>query len=223
MDRHLKQAAQSPSCKHLRKTTILRQQPASQLGRKTRAVIKNSCKSKIFYVFLLCFILALALYKNFIPDGLNLAVHGVNENLLPYTIRGASMEPTLKDGEQVNVDADYYKNHNLSRGDIVAFKLKTQEKPFVKRVVALPGDKLEFGNDGNIYINGKKTEEPYLADKNYHFDPQKTRVLLIPLTQTNNTVPQGTFLAFGDNRRSSFDSGYYGFVPVEYIIGKIAR
>lgn len=143
--------------------------------------------------------------------------------LLPFTIRGASMEPTLKDGDEVYVDANYYKTHELQRGDIVAFKFKTQEKPFVKRIIALPSDKLEFGKDGNIYINGKILEEPYLADKNYHFDPQKMRVLLIPLNQTNNTVPQGTFLALGDNRKSSFDSEDYGFVPIEYVIGKVMK
>lgn len=144
----------------------------------------------------------------------------VDTAFIQYILRGVSMEPSLKDGEQVYIDQDYYKTHNLSRGDIIAFKLKTQEKPFVKRVIALPGDKVEFGEDGNIYLNGKKLEEPYLPD-NYHFDPSKIRVLLIPLSQTNNTVPEGTFLALGDNRRNSFDSGSYGFVPVEYVIGKI--
>lgn len=140
--------------------------------------------------------------------------------LTPFTIRGTSMEPTLKDGEQVLVDAAYYKSHRLERGDIIAFKLKTQEKPFVKRAIALPGDKLEFGKDGNIYINGGILEEPYLLDKNFHFDSSKLKVLSIPLSQTNNTVPQGTVMVFGDNRRNSFDSENYGFVPTEYIIGK---
>lgn len=142
--------------------------------------------------------------------------------LLPFTIRGASMEPTLKDGEQVFVDADYYKSHGLERGDIVAFKFKTQEKPFVKRIIVLPGERVEFGKDGNIYINGKILEEPYLPD-DYHFAPSKIKVLLIPLNQTNNTVPEGTALVLGDNRRDSFDSEDYGFVPIEYIIGKVMK
>lgn len=81
---------------------------------------------------------------------------------------------------------------------------------------------MEFGKDGNIYLNGKKLEEPYLLDKNFHFDPSKLKILLIPLNQTNNnTVPEGTALVLGDNRRNSFDSENYGFVPIEYIIGKV--
>lgn len=141
--------------------------------------------------------------------------------LTPYIIHGASMEPTLKDSESVRVDTNYYKTHNLSRGDIVAFKLKTQEKPFVKRVITLPGDELVFGEDGNIYVNSKKIDEPYILEKDYHFDASKLKILLIPLKQTNDTVPQGTALVLGDNRRNSFDSEDYGFVPIEYIFGKV--
>lgn len=175
---------------------------------------------KALYVFLFGFLLVLILYRGFDSCGVNFAAPESNKNLLQYTIHSASMEPTLKEGESVGVDTNYYKTHKLARGDIVAFKLKTQEKPFVKRVIALEGDKLVFGEDGNIYLNGKKLEEPYLPD-DYHFDPSKIKVLLIPLNQTNNTVPEGTSLVLGDNRRNSFDSGDYGFIPVEYIIGKV--
>ncbi len=146
--------------------------------------------------------------------------NGGNSFLSQFTIRGVSMEPTLKDGEQVYVDADYYKTHNLTRGDIIAFKFKMQEKPFVKRVIALSGDRVEFGKDGNIYINGEILDESYLSE-NYHFDPSKLKVLLIPLNQTSGTVPEGTVLVLGDNRKNSFDSEDYGFVPIEYILGKI--
>lgn len=80
---------------------------------------------------------------------------------------------------------------------------------------------MEFGKDGNIYINGEILEEPYLSDKNIHFDSSKLKVLSIPLSQTNNIVPEGTVFVLGDNRGNSFDSEDYGFVPVEYIIGKV--
>lgn len=93
----------------------------------------------------------------------------------------------------------------------------------MKRVITLPGDKLVFGEDGNIYVNGKKLDESYLLEKDYHFDASKLKILLIPLNQTNDTVPQGIFLVLGDNRRNSFDSESYGFVPVEYILGKVVN
>lgn len=92
----------------------------------------------------------------------------------------------------------------------------------MKRAIALPDDRVEFGKDGNICVNGKKLEEPYLLDKEYHFDASKLKVLLIPLNQTNSTVPQGTVMVLGDNRRTSFDSENYGFAPVEYVVGKVA-
>lgn len=180
-------------------------------------------RRRIVICFFVSVLFVLVLYGGFGLSVLKYETAVNDKNFSLFTIHGNSMEPTLKDGDEVYVDANYYKTHELQRGDIVAFKLKTQEKPFVKRVIALEGDRLEFGKDGNIYINGKILEEPYLLDRNFHFDSSKLKVLSIPLSQTNNTVPQGTVLVLGDSRRSSFDSEDYGFVPIEYVIGKVVN
>ncbi len=139
-----------------------------------------------------------------------------------FNIIGDSMLPTLKNGDKVFLDEEYYKKNPVKKGDIIALKLKTQEKPFVKRVIAVSGDKLEF-REGNIYVNGEKLEEPYILDKGYHYNPEKIRVVEIPLKANSNTIPKNSIFVLGDNRKESDDSFAFGFLPEEYVVGKIVK
>ena len=143
------------------------------------------------------------------------------ENVVEMTIKGDSMEPSLKAGQKVKVDRDYYKNNPVQRGDIVAFQLKTVKDPLVKRVIALPGDKLEF-KQGQILVNGEKIKEEYLFDINYRLSEAELKIIKIPLRYYGR-VPQGSLLTLSDNRQRSYDSRRFGFVPKKYIIGKIIK
>lgn len=97
----------------------------------------------------------------------------------------------------------------VERQDIVAFRYPPDpSQTFVKRVIGLPGDKVEIRH-GDVFINGRKLDEAYLVRENHrlrdNFGPVR--------------VPPGDYFVLGDNRDNSADSRYWGFVPRANIIG----
>ncbi|MBW4690217.1 MAG: signal peptidase I [Lyngbya sp. HA4199-MV5] len=127
-------------------------------------------------------------------------------------IPSGSMLPTLQINDRLIVDKLGYHFKAPQRGDIVVFSpTDTLEKQnfhdaFIKRVIGLPGDKVEV-KDGRVFINDKPLDEDYIADRpQYQYGPV--------------TVPQDQYLVLGDNRNNSYDSHYWGFVPRDHIIGR---
>lgn len=127
-------------------------------------------------------------------------------------IPSGSMLPTLQINDRLIVDKLGYHFKDPQRGDIVVFSpTDTLEKQnfhdaFIKRVIGLPGDKVEV-KDGRVFINDKPLDEDYIADRpQYQYGPI--------------TVPQDQYLVLGDNRNNSYDSHYWGFVPRDHIIGR---
>ncbi|OUC15672.1 MAG: signal peptidase I [Alkalinema sp. CACIAM 70d] len=127
-------------------------------------------------------------------------------------IPSGSMLPTLQINDRLIVDKVSYKFNSPQRGDIVVFNptqaLEQQNfhDAFIKRVIGLPGDKVEV-KGGRVYINDQALRENYIQE-----DPQYE----LPPT----IVPEGQYLVLGDNRNNSYDSHYWGFVPKEKIIGR---
>ena len=127
-------------------------------------------------------------------------------------IPSGSMLPTLQINDRLIVDKLSYHFQTPHRGDIVVFSptdtLKQQnfKDAFIKRVIGLPGDKVEV-KSGRVYINGNPLPENYIEDSpDYQYGPV--------------TVPADSYLVLGDNRNNSYDSHYWGFVPRDRIIGK---
>ncbi|MGM9608117.1 MAG: signal peptidase I [Oscillospiraceae bacterium] len=122
-------------------------------------------------------------------------------------IYGSSMAPTLQDGEIIFS----IKTSNLEPGDIVAFYYNN--KILVKRVIAGPGDWVNLTEDGTVYVNEVKLEEPYLAEKAYGDTD-----IELPYQ-----VPDGKIFVMGDHRSTSVDSRNtaVGCVAQEQIVGKI--
>ena len=122
-------------------------------------------------------------------------------------VTGASMTPTLQNDQLVicNKYADY------ESGDVVAFYYNN--KILVKRVIAFPGDWVNLDAEGNVFVNGQKLEEPYLADKAYG-DVN---------IQLPYQVPEGKYFVMGDHRSTSADSRNtaVGCVAEEQIVGKM--
>jgi signal peptidase I len=146
-----------------------------------------------------------------------------------FKIPSGSMEPTLLIGDHIFVNKFIYgikipflrktliPIKNPSRGDIIVFIYpKDESKDFIKRLIGLPGEKIEI-KGREIFINGKRFDDPYgdyedsLEDRN---NPRKTCLFC------TTTVPQGHYFVMGDNRDNSEDSRYWGFVPADSIKGK---
>jgi signal peptidase I len=125
----------------------------------------------------------------------------------PYTVRQASMQPTLRDGQTVLVDKVSLRWSPLRRGELVAFRGAGGWS--VKRVVALGGDRVAV-RDAVLVINGRPVAEPYLggsAEDGTYFGPV--------------TVPAGQVFVLGDNRLGSVDSRAYGPLDRNSVIGRV--
>ncbi|MBD2452039.1 signal peptidase I [Nostoc sp. FACHB-152] len=127
-------------------------------------------------------------------------------------VPSGSMEPTIQPNDHLIVDKISYDFSSPRRGDIVVFKptkILQQEnyhEAFIKRVIGLPGEKVEVKN-GQVYVNSSPLKEKYIEAKpNYQWGPV--------------IVPANSYLVLGDNRNDSYDSHYWGFVPRQNIIGK---
>ncbi len=89
-----------------------------------------------------------------------------------YSIKGDSMDPTLKDGERVVVNIIGYKLGGVEKGNVIVFHANKKDD-YVKRVIGTPGDSVEYKND-TLYVNGKKQSEPYL---NYNEKRKQTEYI----------------------------------------------
>ena len=128
--------------------------------------------------------------------------------LLPVLrIFGKSMSPTLKEGDIVLS----LKTGEFSTGDVVAFYYNN--KILVKRVIASSGDWVDLDEDGTVYVNREKIDEPYLTELAYG----ETNIEL-PFQ-----VPESKIFVMGDNRAVSVDSRNtaVGCVAEEQVVGKI--
>ena len=122
-------------------------------------------------------------------------------------IYGTSMTPTLTEGDVVVS----LKGSGFEQGDIISFYYNN--KILVKRVIAFEGDFVNIDNDGNVYINDKLLDEPYLTEKAFG-----ECNLELPYQ-----VPPGKIFVLGDHRLTSIDSrsNVMGCVGEEQIVGKI--
>ena len=129
------------------------------------------------------------------------------------------MERTLEPEQYVLVDKLTPRFDAYKHGDIVVFNppedwIQPQNTPFIKRVIGVGGDKLEIKEDGFVYVNGTKLDEPYIYQEDG--EPQPTSS-----TDTNSwTIPEGELFVMGDHRGSSSDSRTFGTIRTSDVIGR---
>jgi signal peptidase I len=138
-----------------------------------------------------------------------------------YRVEGGSMQPTLEEGHQLSINKVNQFLFEIKRFDIVVFKGPGDKDAFIKRVIGLPGDELQYKND-QLFINGVAIEEPYLNTlKNGIPFGRLTADFTLKETTGMKTIPQDSLFVIGDNRRVSHDSRHFGLIHKDDVIGKV--
>ena len=160
-----------------------------------------------------------------------------------FRVEGHSMRPTLDGGEYLMVNKlSYFRldmerlsrlvpfwdaenqrpnylpfAHPPERGDVIVFHAPTRpSRDFVKRVVGLPGEKVEISG-GTVYVNGAPLDESYLSRP----DLTDSMECIPKLEEFDCTLQDKQYFVLGDNRGSSNDSRDWGPVPLDRVVGKV--
>lgn len=168
-----------------------------------------------------------------IAVALVLAVHIIQFIVQAYYIPTGSMMDTLLIGDHLFVEKitygpiipkmvfmegpihlDFLAIRDLQRGDIVIFRPPhEQDKDYIKRCIAVPGDRFEIKNNA-VYINGVRQVEPYTkGPTRYTFGTNRSRNI-------EGIVPPGKIIVMGDNRENSQDSRFFGYLDIGRIKGR---
>jgi signal peptidase I len=163
-------------------------------------------------------------------------VRGIVQN---FKIEGSSMEPSLHSGQYILVNKIVYFHFDINaplrllpgqedlsprtvypfqqpqRGDVIVFEYpRDVSKDYIKRVIGLPGDTVEF-RDGSVYVNGFLLDESYLASNEITYCNVGSAC-----SSGQVVVPEGKIFVMGDNRLNSSDSREWDTLPMDRIIGQ---
>lgn len=125
--------------------------------------------------------------------------------MTPAVVDGLSMYDTLNDHDIVLINKIVMKTNNINRFDIVVLKNNTDGDKIIKRIIGLPGEKIEY-KDNKLYINGEEIEDNFKTNETTDFTAE---------------TKENEYFVLGDNRELSKDSRYLGNFKKENIIGKV--
>jgi signal peptidase I len=176
-----------------------------------------------------------------------LLLFGTTTLVQAFVIPTGSMEDTLLIGDHLLVDKLAYAPYgsiskhilpyeDVKRGDIIVFRYPVDiRQTFVKRCMGVPGDRIKLVNK-QVFLNGHLLDDRgYVYHKTDYIDPYRDNFPSEPNVRVDDraqdmlehhvsngevVVPADSYFAMGDNRDSSLDSRFWGFVPRENIIGK---
>jgi signal peptidase I len=166
----------------------------------------------------------------------------------PFRIPSGSMMPTLLQGDYIFVkkysyglrlpvlETEILETGEPERGDVVVFRLPEEPSVnYIKRVVGLPGDTVEYSNH-RLTVNGQPVPllpdpDPPAADVAPRFienlDDREHAILIAHPGNTNKDgvyqVPEGHYFMLGDNRDNSRDSRFLGYIPESHLVGEAVR
>lgn len=134
----------------------------------------------------------------------------------PFIVSGLSMFPTYENKDYLIIDKVTYRLSEPKRGDVIVFHYpKDTSQYFIKRVIALPGEKVQV-TDGRVIIyndshpDGQRLDEPFLKNEATTFG--KPDII---------NLGEGEYYVLGDNRGASSDSRTWGILPKSDIVGKV--
>lgn len=180
-------------------------------------------KIKIKYLIIIFFVFSIILFFIFFLNNKKQELEEkINNNCYltkERVINGTSMYPLLENKEIVTTYENYYDCNEIKRNDIIIFDFKTREDTYVKKIVGIPNDILEFEN-GYIKINGNLATNS-IGEK-YIINQSQEKMLSIPLE--DKIIPKNSYLVLGDNiNKSTFDSRKFSFISKQQIIGKVIK
>jgi signal peptidase I len=129
----------------------------------------------------------------------------------PVRVEGTSMLPRLENQDRLFINKFIYRFSTIERGDVIVFRYpRNVQTSYIKRVVAIPGDRLRIDR-GQVYVNDKPLSEPYVPEE--YRDVRSFDEMVIP---------QGQYFVLGDHRSIAADSREFGTVKRDLIYGKAA-
>jgi len=139
----------------------------------------------------------------------------------PFYVKGDSMKPNFHNNEYLIVDEINYRFNDPKRGDIVVFRYpKNPQEFFIKRIIALPGEKVSIKN-GDIKIYNDEHPDGFVLDETY-LDPNlETYSADDAIVELRNDDTSTEYFVLGDNRGASKDSRIFGPVNKSFIIGRV--
>ncbi len=129
----------------------------------------------------------------------------------PVRVEGTSMLPRLEDQDRLFINKFVLQFEKIQRGDVVVFYYPhDHSKSYIKRVIAVPGDRLSIDH-GVVSVNGVPQHEPYVPER---FQDDRSLA--------EEVIPSGEYFVMGDHRSISSDSRDFGPVPRDLIYGRAA-
>lgn len=136
----------------------------------------------------------------------------------------SSMEPTIKKNEIVSVEFNAYSSAPPNRWDVVVFEapMKNQGQ-WMKRVVGLPGEVVDFTSAGMTINGGPISSPPLLSLLPYSPPNHLPELNSYGITQIKYpyTIPSGQYFVIGDNAQNSLDSRHFGAIGEKKVLGKV--
>jgi len=134
----------------------------------------------------------------------------------PFFVKGASMQPSFDNGQYLVINEIGYRFDDPERGDVVVFKYPLDPSQYyIKRVVGLPGEKIEIKDDLIFIYNSNSPEGMKLDESSYLPEGRITRGGI------NIQLNDEEYFVLGDNRSASSDSRKWGPLPKNNIIGRV--
>ncbi len=133
----------------------------------------------------------------------------------PFYVKGASMEPSFYDHEYLIIDELSYRFHDPERGDIVVFRYPGDPRQFfIKRVVGLPGEKIQIVGGRVKIANASRPYGYFLDERAYLGD-------IYTAGDKQISLRSDEYFLLGDNRHASLDSRIFGPVKREFVVGRV--